>query len=91
MLQLNPSIPVNTPTGQGRAILVINHGTSLPLEWIVINATTTEFESWRTQDLIPIISEPAKLLQPESPLPSSVGAAGAPSSFTTGQSQTLVI
>lgn len=84
MLQLNPYIAVKTKNGEGKAILVIDHGTSLPLEWVVINEKTGEFESWRTQDIKPLVGAVGSSYSP----PSSVGA---PSSFTTGQNQTLVI
>jgi len=85
MLQLNPSINVKTPNGEGKAIIVINHGTALPLEWLVVNSRTKEFESWRTQDIKPIIM-PVPFLEP---LPPSSQAAQ--SSSTTVRSQTLVI
>lgn len=35
MLQLNPSIPVNTPKGDGEAILVIDYGIDVNTVWCV--------------------------------------------------------
>lgn len=85
MLQLKPSINVKTPNGEGKAIIVINHGTALPLEWLVVNSRTKEFESWRTQDIKPIIM-PVPFLEPLQP-----SFQDAQSSSTTEPSQTLVI
>lgn len=82
MLQLNPYIAVKTKTGEGKAILVIDHGSSIPLEWVVINEKTGEFESWRTQDIKPLVGAVGAYYSAP-----SLGAA--PSSFTTGQNQTL--
>ena len=87
MLQLSPSILVKTPNGEGRAILVINHGSALPLEWVVINQKTEEFESWRTQDIKPNIATGRGLESYSPAQPSGV----AQSLSTTVQSQTLVI
>jgi hypothetical protein len=84
MLQLNPSMTVKTPNGEATAILVINHGPQLPLEWLVINNATKEFESWRTQDI-------KYYVEPSAPSWLDSSPPAAPTSSTTVQSQTLVI
>jgi len=84
MLQLNPSMPVKTPNGEATAVLVINHGSQLPLEWLVINNATKEFESWRTQDI-------KYYVEPLAPSWLDSSPPDAPTSSTTVRSQTLVI
>jgi hypothetical protein len=83
MLQLNPSMVVRTPNGRAIAILVINHGFELPLEWLVINDKTQEFESWRTQDI--------KHYLPLRPSWLDASPPDAPSSFTTVQSSSAIL
>jgi hypothetical protein len=83
MLQLNPSMVVRTPNGRAIAILVINHGSQLPLEWLVINDKTQEFESWRTQDI--------KHYLPLRPSWLDASPPDAPSSFTTVQSSSAIL
>lgn len=83
MLQLSPSILVKTPNGEGKAILVVNHGSTHPLEWVVINPKTGDLESWRTQDIKYFVPPPPSWLDSSPP--------AAPMSYTTVQNQTLVI
>lgn len=35
-LQLNPSIPLNTPKGNGEAIILIDYGPEHNLMWVII-------------------------------------------------------
>lgn len=36
MLQLNPSIPVETPRGNGQAVVLIDYGSEHDLYWVVL-------------------------------------------------------
>ena len=36
MLQLNPSIPVETPKGNGQAVVLIDYGSEHDLYWVVL-------------------------------------------------------
>lgn len=42
LLQLNPSIPLDTPKGKGQAIVLIDYGPEFDLMWTVIIDKTLE-------------------------------------------------
>lgn len=47
ILQLNPTIPLNTPKGDGQAILVIDYGSEHNLIWTVMIDSTGEIWSFQ--------------------------------------------
>jgi hypothetical protein len=47
ILQLNPTIPLQTPKGSGQAILVIDYGNEHHLIWTVILDETGEIWSYQ--------------------------------------------
>jgi hypothetical protein len=47
ILQLNPTIPINTPKGPGQAILVIDYGNEHHLIWTVILDESGEIWSYQ--------------------------------------------
>lgn len=47
ILQLNPTIPLNTPKGDGQAIMVIDYGSEHNLIWTVIIDSTGEIWSFQ--------------------------------------------
>lgn len=46
ILQLNPTIPLTTPKGDGYAIALIDYGEDHDLKWVVIQNSTGEIWTW---------------------------------------------
>jgi hypothetical protein len=46
ILQLNPTIPLTTPNGEGRAVALIDYGEDHDLKWVVIQTDTGEIWTW---------------------------------------------
>lgn len=46
ILQLNPTIPLTTPKGDGYAIALIDYGEDHDLKWVVIQTSTGEIWTW---------------------------------------------
>lgn len=51
ILQLNPSIPLDTPKGLGEAILVIDYSPEFDLMWVVIQDETREVWTWKNSEV----------------------------------------
>jgi hypothetical protein len=49
MLQLNPTIPLETPNGPGLCHLVIDYGEEHNLLWVVADDATGEIWAWPNQ------------------------------------------
>lgn len=50
-IQLNPSIPLLTPKGQGEAIMCIDYSKEDDLFWVVIQDETGEIWTWNNKDV----------------------------------------
>lgn len=46
ILQLNPTIPLTTPKGEGLAVFLIDYGEDHDLKWVVIQNETGEIWTW---------------------------------------------
>lgn len=46
ILQLNPTIPMTTPKGDGFAVALIDYGEDHDLKWVVIQTQTGEIWTW---------------------------------------------
>lgn len=46
ILQLNPTIPLTTPKGDGLAVALIDYGEDHDLKWVVIQDDTGEIWTW---------------------------------------------
>jgi len=51
IVQLNPTIPLTTPKGEGYAIAVIDYGEDHDLKWVVIQTETGEIWTWNNGDV----------------------------------------
>lgn len=51
MLQLKPTIEMDTPKGRGHAELVIDYGPEADLLWVVIINATGEIWTFRNKDV----------------------------------------
>jgi hypothetical protein len=51
VLQLNPTIPMQTPKGSGQAILVIDYGSEHHLLWAVIIDSTGEIWTYQNPEV----------------------------------------
>jgi len=51
MLQLEPPIPLVTPEGPGRAVVLIDPGEDSDLIWVTFVDATGECWCWRNQDV----------------------------------------
>jgi len=51
MLQLNPSVPLDTPKGRGEAIIVIDYSPEFDLMWTVIIDKTCEVWTFKNSDV----------------------------------------
>jgi len=52
ILQLNPTIPVRTKLGRGRALLIIDYGTELNSCWVVALNSNGQIKHFNSNDLI---------------------------------------
>lgn len=46
IIQLNPTIPLTTPLGDGFAVAVIDYGEDHDLKWVVIQTGSGEIWTW---------------------------------------------
>jgi hypothetical protein len=46
LIQLNPTIPLTTPKGDGLAVALIDYGEDHDLKWVVIQDVTGEIWTW---------------------------------------------
>jgi hypothetical protein len=46
LIQLNPTIPLTTPKGNGLAVALIDYGEDHDLKWVVIQDVTGEIWTW---------------------------------------------
>ena len=46
LIQLNPTIPLTTPKGDGLAVALIDYGEEHDLKWVVIQDVTGEIWTW---------------------------------------------
>lgn len=46
IIQLNPTIPLTTPKGDGLAVALIDYGEDHNLKWVVIQDDTGEIWTW---------------------------------------------
>lgn len=46
LLQLNPSIPVNTPKGKAQAVVLIDYGPEFELMWVCFLDVSRECWTW---------------------------------------------
>lgn len=46
IVQLNPTIPLTTPKGDGYAVALIDYGEDHDLKWVVIQTDTGEIWTW---------------------------------------------
>lgn len=46
ILQLNPTVPLTTPKGEGYAIALIDYGEDHDLKWVVIQNDSGEIWTW---------------------------------------------
>jgi len=51
LLQLNPTIPLDTPKGSGQALLVIDYGPEHHLLWVVAIDETREIWTWANPEV----------------------------------------
>lgn len=51
ILQLNPSIPLNTPLGKGYAVALIDYSQEHDLMWVVFQDDTGECWTFRNQEI----------------------------------------
>ncbi len=51
LLQLDPTVPVETPLGRGQAHVVIDYGQESDLIWVVFIDVTGECWSFRNQEV----------------------------------------
>lgn len=51
MLQLNPTIEVETPKGRGHAEVLIDYGPEADLLWVVVINATGEIWAFRSKDV----------------------------------------
>lgn len=51
MLQLEPPIPLETPKGPGRAVVLIDRSEDHDLEWVCFINATGECWTWRNQEV----------------------------------------
>jgi hypothetical protein len=51
IVQLNPTIPLVTPKGEGYAVAVIDYGEDHDLKWVVIQTETGEIWTWNNGDV----------------------------------------
>jgi len=51
ILQLNPTIPIDTPKGEGQALLVIDYGSEHHLMWVVAIDGTGEIWTFPNPDV----------------------------------------
>lgn len=51
MLQLNPSIPLTTPKGDGMANIVIDFGAEHHIQWVVFIDSTGEYWTFDNPDI----------------------------------------
>lgn len=50
ILQLNPTLPVETPKGKGEAVLVIDYSKEDDLYWVVVQQSR-EIWTWKNRDI----------------------------------------
>lgn len=65
MLQLNPSIPVETPKGKGQAVILIDYSTEHDLYWVVFLDESRECWTFNNHDVR--IQENYTLGRPKAP------------------------
>ncbi|RYZ65907.1 MAG: hypothetical protein EOP05_09110 [Proteobacteria bacterium] len=65
MLQLNPSIPVETPKGKGQAVILIDYSTEHDLYWVVFLDESRECWTFNNRDVR--IQENFTLGRPKAP------------------------
>ncbi len=51
MLQLNPSIPVETPKGKGQAVILIDYSAEHDLYWVVFLDESRECWTFNNKDI----------------------------------------
>ncbi len=51
ILQLNPSIPVETPKGKGQAVMIIDYSTEHDLYWVVFDDLTHQCWTFNNKDI----------------------------------------
>ena len=51
ILQLNPTIEVETPKGRGHAEVLIDYGPEADLLWVVVLNATGEIWAYRSKDI----------------------------------------
>lgn len=51
MIQLSPPIPVETPHGEGMAIIVIDYGMQWNTIWVVVLQKTREIKHYDSNDV----------------------------------------
>lgn len=49
--QLNPTIPVRTPTGNGYALFLIDYGQEHHIYWVVVHDDTGEIWTWENSKI----------------------------------------
>ena len=52
MLQLNPTMPVHTKLGKGRAILIIDYGMDINTCWVVALNSTGKIKHFDSNDVV---------------------------------------
>jgi hypothetical protein len=51
ILQLNPTLPLTTPKGEGYAVALIDYGEDHDLKWVVIQNKTGEIWTWNNSEV----------------------------------------
>lgn len=51
LLQLNPTIPVETPMGKGQAVVLIDYGSEQDLYWVVFLDSNGECWTFGNRDI----------------------------------------
>lgn len=51
MLRLEPPYPVHTPLGKGDAIVLIDPGYDMHLQWVVVQELTGEIWTWENPEV----------------------------------------
>lgn len=51
ILQLNPSIPIESPKGKGQAVMIIDYGPEFDLFWVVFDDATHECWTFNNKDI----------------------------------------
>lgn len=51
MLQLDPPIPVDTPKGQGLAVILLDYGPDYDLMWVTFLDENGQCWTWRNADI----------------------------------------